>query len=360
MNLQEIINGIKPLDDEAKKLAAARQDSLIKPIGSLGRIEELSVQLAGISGKIDSSFDKKAIIIMCADNGVCEEGVSAAPQAVTLMQAANFKRNITGVGVLSKISKSDMIVIDIGINSDVESENFENKKIKKGTNNIAKEPAMTREEALKAIEIGFLEAEKLYKQGYKVIGTGEMGIGNTTTSGLVIMALSGCGVDEAVGRGAGLTDEAFINKKQLIEKIYKLHKPDVNDPIDVISKIGGLDIAGLVGVFLGAAYYKTPVVIDGIISSAAALAAYRLCENAKEYMIPSHLSEEPGYSVAIKILGTKPYFNLDMRLGEGTGCPFTFLLIDAAEKVIKEMATFEEVNMDNSTLVDIRDIDSEE
>lgn len=355
MELEQILKGIIPLNEEAKKLASKRQDSLIKPIGSLGKIESLSIQLAGISGQIHSDFSKKAIIIMCADNGVCDEGVSAVPQDITLMQAINFKKNITGVGVLSGLSQSDIVVIDIGIKSDVVSENFENRKIKKGTNNIAKEPAMTKEEVLQAIDVGFNEAEKLYKAGYKVIGTGEMGIANTTTSSLVIMSLTGCTIDEAVGRGAGLTDESFTHKKQLIEKIFALHKPNANDPIEVLSKVGGLDIAGLVGVFLGATYYKMPVVIDGIISVSAALVTYRLCETAKEYMIPSHLSEEPGYSAAVKALGIKPYFDLGMRLGEGTGCPFTFLLIDAAEKVIKEMATFEEVNMDNSTLVDIRE-----
>lgn len=359
MNLDQILHGIEPLNEETKKLAKERQDTLIKPIGSLGKIEDLSIQLAGITGNVYGNFSKKAIIIMCADNGVCTEGVSAAPQIVTLMQATNFKKNITGVGVLSKLSDSDMVVIDIGINSDVTSENFENHKIRKGTNNIAEKYAMSREEALQAIDVGFRQVEKLYQAGYKVIGTGEMGIGNTTTSSLIIMSLTGCSIDEAVGRGAGLTDESFSNKKTLIKKILDLHKPNASDPIDVLSKVGGLDIAGLVGVFLGAAHYKIPVVIDGIISATSALLAYRLCERAKDYMIASHISEEPGYSVAIEALGIKPYFDLSMRLGEGSGCPFTFFLIDAAEKIIKEMSTFDEVSMDNSTLVDIRESTTE-
>lgn len=350
MDLYEIIRSIKPRNSEMEALARNRLDSLIKPVGSLGKIEDLSVQLAGITGDIYSSFQKKAIIIMCADNGVYEEGVSPAPQVITLMQALNFQKKITGVGVLSELSNTDMVVVDIGINSDIESANFLNRKIRKGTRNLAKEPAMSREEALRAITTGFEEVKKLHNQGYHVVGTGEMGLANTTTSSLIIMAVTGCSADEATGKGAGLTDELFEHKKQVIRKAYELHKPDASDPIDVVSKLGGFDIAGLVGVFLGAAFYQMPVVIDGVISSAAALLAYKLCENAREYMIPSHCSEEPGYRTAIKALGLDPYFNLGMRLGEGSGCPFTFLLIDAAGKIIKNMVTFEEVNMDNSSV----------
>lgn len=353
MKLQEMIDGIGSLDTSAMERATKRQDSLIKPIGSLGRMEELSVRLAGITGDYSADLRKKAILIMCADNGVYDEAVSLAPQVVTQMQSLNFKKNITGVGVLSKISGSDMVVIDIGINGDAKSENLVDKKIRKGTRNLAHEPAMTREEALKAIEIGFEEVEKLHQAGYAVVGTGEMGLANTTSSALVIMSLTGCSVDEAAGRGAGLDDATFARKKEVIEAAYRLHKPS-GDPVDALSKVGGFDIAGLVGVFLGAAYFKMPVVIDGVISSAAALAAYKLCANAREYMIPSHLSEEPGYAVAMRELGMKPFFDLEMRLGEGSGCPLTFLLIDAAVKIINEMATFEEVSMDNSTLVDIR------
>ncbi|MDR1962830.1 MAG: nicotinate-nucleotide--dimethylbenzimidazole phosphoribosyltransferase [Planctomycetaceae bacterium] len=355
MNLNEIMAQIKPLNREARKLARTIQDSLIKPLGSLGQLEELSVQLAGITGDINFCFNKKAIVIMCADNGVYEEGVSAAPQVVTLMQAINFQKGVTGVGVLSKLSNSEMVVIDIGINSDVVSENFLNRKIRKGTNNLLKECAMTREEVFKAIEIGFEEVQKLHQAGFSVIGTGEMGLGNTTTSSLILMALADCTVDEAVGKGAGLTDEAFAHKKEIVQKAFDLHKPNKNDPIDVLAKVGGFDIAGLVGVYLGAAYYRLPVVIDGVISVTAALAAFQLCEKTKDFMIPSHGSLEPGYNAAIQKLGMKPFFDLGMRLGEGSGCPFTFLLIDAAQMILHQMATFSETAMDNSNFVDIRD-----
>jgi nicotinate-nucleotide--dimethylbenzimidazole phosphoribosyltransferase len=355
MNLDDIITKIQPLNIEAQNLVRNRQNVLIKPLGSLGRLEELSVQLAGITGDMNYRFDKKAVVIMCADNGVYEEGVSAAPQIITLMQALNFQKKITGIGVLSKLSNSEMVVVDIGINSDVVSENMLNRKIRKGTNNLLKEPAMTGEEVFRAITIGFEEVQKLHQAGFSVIGTGEMGLGNTTTSSLILMALTDCGVDEVVGKGAGLTDAAFVHKKEVVRKAFELHKPNKNDPISVLEKVGGFDIAGLVGVYLGAAYYRLPVVIDGVISVAAALIAFQLCEKTRDFMIPSHGSLEPGYKAAIQKLGMKPYFDLEMRLGEGTGCPFTFLLIDAAQMVLNQMATFDDVAMDNSKLIDIRE-----
>ena len=354
MNIEEIIAGIRPLDRDAMQAAAARLDVLVKPIGSLGRLEELAVRLAGVTGDFTSRFPKKAVVVLCADNGVYEEGVSPSPQIVTLMQAMNFRKGITGVGVLSTLSQSDLVVVDIGINGDVASENFLDRKIRKGTHNLAKRPAMTRQEVLQAIDIGFDEVRKLYENGCFVVGTGEMGLGNTTTSSLVVMALTGCSVEEATGKGAGLTEEAFLHKKNVIRNAFELHRPNADDPIGVLEKVGGFDIAGLVGVYLGAAYFRLPVVIDGVISAAAALLAFHLCDKTKDFMIPSHCSEEPGYGVAMNKLGMSPYFNLGMRLGEGSGCPLTFLLIDAAQKIINDMATFEEAAMDNSALVDIR------
>jgi nicotinate-nucleotide--dimethylbenzimidazole phosphoribosyltransferase len=354
MNLEEIIAKIKPLNTDAQNLVRNKQDSLVKPLGSLGRLEELSVQLAGITGDMNHCFNKKVIVIMCADNGVYEEGVSTAPQEITLIMSLNFQKRITGVGVLSQLAGSEMVVVDIGINSDVVSENMVNRKIRKGTNNLLKEAAMTREEVLTAISIGFEEVQKLYQAGFSVIGTGEMGLGNTTTSSLILMALTDCRVDEAVGKGAGLTNEAFVHKKEIVRKAFDLHKPNKNDPIGILEKVGGFDIAGLVGVYLGAAYYRLPVVIDGIISAAAALISFQLCPTARDFMIPSHGSREPGYNIAIQKLGLKPYFDLEMRLGEGSGCPFTFLLIDAAQMILHQMATFGDVSMDSIKLVDIR------
>lgn len=354
MQLNEIIAGIRPPDASTMREAKARLDELIKPIGSLGRIEDLAVQLAGITGQVFGDYSRKATIVFCADNGVYEEGVSAAPQSVTLMQSLNFGKGITGIGVLSKLSGSEVFVVDIGINSDVTSDGIINRKIRKGTSNLAKMPAMTREEALQAIAVGFEQAQSLHAAGYSVLGTGEMGLGNTTTASLVILALTGCTLEEAVGKGAGLSKEAFSRKKQVIQNALAMHHPNPQDPIDVLAKVGGFDIAGMVGAFLGAAYCRMPVVIDGIISAAAALVAQRLCANATHYMVPSHKSDEPGYAPAMRALSLSPYFHLDMRLGEGTGCPFAFLLIDAANRVIRDMATFAETSMDDGALVDIR------
>ena len=349
-----MIAGIRPLDRNAMTAATARLDTLVKPIGSLGKLEELAVRLAGITGGFTARFSKKAVIIMCADNGVYEEGVSLAPQIVTLTQSANFRKGITGVGVLSKLSRSDLAVIDIGINSDVASENFLDRKIRKGTHNLAERPAMSRQEVLQAINIGFDEVRKLHENGYSIVGTGEMGLGNTTTSSLVLMSLTGCSVEEATGRGAGLTEESFLHKKNVVRNAFELHRPSVDDPIGVLEKVGGFDIAGLVGVYLGAAFFRLPVVIDGVISAAAALLAFNLCDKTRDFMIPSHCSEEPGYAVAMKRLNMSPYFNLGMRLGEGSGCPLAFLLVDAAQCIINDMATFDEAAVDNSRLVDIR------
>lgn len=354
MQLQEIIAGIRPLDQAAMDAAKARLDTLIKPIGSLGRLEDLSVQLAGITGNVVGSYRRKATVILCADNGVYEEGVSAAPQSVTLMQTLNFGKGITGIGVLSGLAGSDMIVVDIGVNGEVATDTVLDRKIRKATSNLAKMPAMSREEALRAIDIGFEQVRALYESGYSVVGTGEMGLANTTTASLVVLSLTGCKLEEATGKGAGLTSEAFEHKKQVVRRAFEMHQPNPEDPIDVLSKVGGFDIAGMVGVFLGAAYYRMPVIIDGVISAAAALAAHMLCPDAKHYMVPSHRSDEPGYAPAMRALSLEPYFHLGMRLGEGTGCPFAFLLIDAAERVIRDMATFAEASMEGGKLVDIR------
>ena len=341
---------VSPLDEKAMDAAKSRLDSLIKPLRSLGQIEDLAVQLAGITGDVYGDYEKKAIIVFCADNGVYEEGVSAAPQAVTLTQTLNIQKGITGVGILSKMAGNDLVVVDVGVKSDVPSTGVVHRKIRKGTSNLAKMPAMSRAEAERAIRIGFDEVRKLHEAGYKVVGTGEMGLGNTTTAALTIMALTGCSLEEAVGKGAGLSPEAFAHKKQVIQTAFSLHSPNPKDPIDVLSKVGGFDIAAMAGAFIGAACYRMPVVIDGVISLAAALCAHRLCANARCYMIPSHKSKEPGYLPAMNALGFEPYFHLGMRLGEGSGCPFAFMLIDAALRVMKEMATFKEGAVQNDFL----------
>lgn len=348
--------GIKPAYENSMKEAAERLDKLVKPIGSLGKLEDLAVKISGITGKQMNSFEKKVTIVMAADNGVAEEGVSAAPQPVTTLMTVNILKGVTGIGVLSKHAGADIRVVDIGIASDLEEHPLLIKrKIRKGTSNMAKGPAMSREEAVTAIEIGIETVSKLVKEGYSLFGTGEMGIGNTSTSSAVAMAFLGCRAEDAVGKGVGLTEEAYNNKKAVIERAVRINKPDPTDPIDVLSKVGGFDIAGMTGCFLGAAYNRVPIVVDGLISSAAALAAYKINPLVKDFIITSHCSEEPGYKLVVKEMGLKPMLDLNMRLGEGTGCPLAFNVIEAAEAIISNMATFEEATIVNDFLIDIRE-----
>ena len=346
--------GIRPSYEESKKEAAERLDKLVKPIGSLGKLEDIAVKISGITGKQKNSFEKKVTIIMASDNGVAEEGVSAAPQAVTALMTINFLKGITGVCVLSKHAGADIRVVDIGVGSDLEYPGLINRKVRKGTSNMVKGPAMSREEAISAIETGIEMVSQLVKEGYSLFGTGEMGIGNTSTASAVAMAFLGCSAEEAVGKGVGLTEEGYASKKSVIERAISINKPDPYDPIDVLSKVGGFDIAGMTGCFLGAAYCRVPIVIDGFISAAAALAAYRINPLVRDYIIPSHLSAEPGYSLVINEIGLEPLLDLNMRLGEGSGCPLAFNIIEAAEAIISDMATFEEATIRDDFLIDIR------
>jgi nicotinate-nucleotide--dimethylbenzimidazole phosphoribosyltransferase len=352
--LQDVLAGIKGIDDEVKEKAQKRLDSLVKPIGSLGKLEEMAVQLAAITGNIYPNVEKKAVMIMASDNGVWEEGVSPIPQEVTILQTRNFLKGIAGINVLTKHAGADMKIVDIGINGEIDHPQIMNKKIRKGTCNMAKEPAMTREEAIQAIEVGVEMVKALKEEGYHLLGTGEMGICNTSTSSAVIMCLTGISVDEAVGKGAGVTEKQFIHKKNVIKKAVQINQPDCHDPLDVVAKVGGFDIAGLVGCFLGAAYYKVPIVIDGFISGAAALAAYKMNPLVKEYMITSHHTAEQGFVKAMNELDMEAILHLDMRLGEGSGCAVAFPMIEAAAKVIREMGTFEEGQIDDKDYVDIR------
>ncbi len=346
--------GIRPSYEESKKEAAERLDKLVKPIGSLGKLEDIAVKISGITGKQKNSFEKKVTIIMASDNGVAEEGVSAAPQAVTALMTINFLKGITGVCVLSKHAGADIRVVDIGVGSDLEYPGLINRKVRKGTSNMAKGFAMSKEEAISAIETGIEMVSQLVKEGYNLFGTGEMGIGNTSTASAVAMAFLGCSAEEAVGKGVGLTEEGYASKKSVIERAISINKPDPYDPIDVLSKVGGFDIAGMTGCFLGAAYCRVPIVIDGFISAAAALAAYRINPLVRDYIIPSHLSAEPGYSLVINEIGLEPLLDLNMRLGEGSGCPLAFNIIEAAEAIISDMATFEEATIRDDFLIDIR------
>ncbi len=341
--VNDYIKGIEPSNKEAFKQAQETSMNLLKIPMSLGKVEEVGFKLAAISGEVIGDYEKKCIIIMSADNGITAKGVSSAPKSVTKTMTECFTKNVTGVGVVSSAYGNDLIVYDIGNEQDIEDPLVINKKLMRGTDDFSEGPAMSYETALKGILVGIEAVKDAIDKGYKVIGTGEMGIGNTSSSTAVICALSGCDVASAVGKGTGMVDEeSYNNKVNLIKHAIELNKPNAEDPIDVLAKVGGLDLAGLVGIFIGCAYYKVPVVIDGYISSAAFYIAYRLNNLVKEYAIESHKTMEPGYAVVSKEIGLNPMFDMDMRLGEGSGCPFTFFTIDCAQSMFKNMYTFEQ------------------
>ncbi len=352
--LRETLKNIEKVDEDIKILAQNKLDNMAKPIGGLGKLEDIAVKIAGITGKVENNLDKKNIIVMSSDNGIVEEGVSASPQIFTKILTENMAKGLTGVSVLSEIGKSDITIVDIGVNGDLEDEKIINKKIRKSTSNFTKGPSMSYEEAVKSIEIGIEIGDKIISEGYNIIGTGELGIGNTTTSAALLSCFSNIDIDKITGKGAGLTEEQYLSKKKAIEKGIEVNNPNPEDPIDVLAKVGGFDIGGLCGVFLSGAKNKVPVVIDGFISSAAALLAVKLNPLVKDYMIPSHLSAEQGALYMMDELELSPMLDLEMRLGEGSGCPLAFYIIDSALYVMNNMASFDAANIDKDKLVDIR------
>jgi len=347
------ISQIRDLDEAAMAKAGSRLDDLAKPPGSLGKLEDIAERLAGISGSMVYDTDKRCVIIMSSDNGVFEEGVASAPQPVTYAQTINFTRGITGVAAIAKQFNSDLIIVDVGINADVDHPMIKNRKIRKSTWNIAKGDAMTYDEAVEAILIGVETAIEAAEAGYTLFGAGEMGIANTTTSAAVLCALTGIPAERAAGKGAGLKEEAYRHKIDVVRTAVENNRPDPSDPVDVLSKVGGFDLAALAGVYIGAAYLRIPVVIDGFISIVAALAASRLAPGAKDFMFASHVSFEQGFTHTAEALGIEPCLNLNMRLGEGSGCPIMFAVIDAACAVIRDMATFAEAEIDDEYLEEL-------
>ena len=349
--LQTILSSISSLDRNAMDKARKRQAELAKPPGSLGLLEDLSVQLAGITGRVHNRVDKKHLLVFAGDNGVVAEGVSSAPQSVTLQQTINLTRAKTGASVLAKHFGCDLTVCDVGVCADIKTPAVLNRKIAWGTGNIVKGPAMTRQQALRAILTG---AELARNSNAEVLGIGEMGIGNTTTSSAVLAVLLDAEVEAVTGRGGGLTDEAFMKKKTVIQRAIQVNQPNKDDVIDVLAKVGGFDIAAMCGGFLGAASARKPVVIDGFISAVAALCAVRLCPLVRDYLIPSHESYELGYRLAMNAMDLRPLFLLGMRLGEGSGCPLAFQVLEAACAIINDMATFDEAGINDDYLEEIR------
>lgn len=349
--IEALVRAVQPLDQKAMLAAEAHQARLAKPPGSLGRLEELSVQLAGITGKVHNELPRKQLLVFAADNGVVVEGVSSAPQSVTMQQTINLTRGKTGAAVLAKRFGCGLTVCDVGVNADICESAVLNRKIAYGTQNICAGPAMTREQALQAILTGAAVAENVDADA---VGIGEMGIGNTTTSSAVLGVLLGADVDKVTGRGGGITEESFRKKKAVIRTAIAVNRPNRNDVIDVLAKVGGFDLAAMCGAFLGAAASRRAAVIDGFISAVAALCAVRLCPLVRGYLIPSHASFEIGYRLAMEELALRPLFDLGMRLGEGSGCPLAFQMLDAACAVMNNMASFDEAGINDDYLEEIR------
>lgn len=349
--LDALVREVLPLDRSAMTAAEEYQARLAKPPGSLGRLEEISIQLAGITGRVHNALNKKQLLVFAADNGVVAEGVSSAPQSVTKQQTINLMRGKTGAAVLAKHFGCGLTVCDVGVNADIYESTVLNRKIAYGTQNICTGPAMTREQTLQAILTG---AEIARTADADVIGAGEMGIGNTTTSSAVLAVLLGTDVEAVTGRGGGITEESFRKKKAVIRTAIEVNRPDRDDVVGVLSKVGGFDLAAMCGAFLGAAAARRPAVIDGLISAAAALCAVRLCPNVRGYLVPSHASFEIGYRLAMEAMDLRPLFDLGMRLGEGSGCPLAFQVLDAACAVINDMATFDEAGINDDYLDEIR------
>ena len=349
--IEALVRAVQPLDQKVMLAAETHQARLAKPPGSLGRLEELSVQLAGITGKVHNELPRKQLLVFAADNGVVAEGVSSAPQSVTMQQTINLTRGKTGAAVLAKRFDCGLTVCDVGVNADICESAVLNRKIAYGTQNICAGPAMTREQALQAILTGAAVAENVDADA---VGIGEMGIGNTTTSSAVLAVLLGADVDKVTGRGGGITEESFRKKKAVIRTAIAVNRPNRDDVIDVLAKVGGFDLAAMCGAFLGAAASRRAAVIDGFISAVAALCAVRLCPLVRGYLIPSHASFEIGYRLAMEEMALRPLFDLGMRLGEGSGCPLAFQVLDAACAVMNNMASFDEADINDDYLDEIR------
>ena len=344
MKLMEVIEKIQAPDKNARIACKKRWDSIAKPLNSLGRLEDAIIKIAGIVGSPKVELDKKALVILCADNGVVQEGVTQAGSEVTAIVANNFLKLQSCACVMAKQAGVQVFPIDIGMNTDTNVP--VNKKVAYGTKNFAKEPAMLYTEAVSAIEVGIETVWELKQEGYQIIATGEMGIGNTTTSSAIAAVLLDLKAQVVTGKGAGLSKEGLDRKIQVIQQAIALHNPDKDNPLDVLSKLGGFDIAGMVGLFLGGAVYKVPIVIDGFISCVAALLAVKLAPECVGYMLASHVSREEAGERLLNELKLKPLLTCDMCLGEGSGAIAAMPLFDMALSVYQTMSTFEEIDID--------------
>lgn len=347
MKLEEMAAQIQPLDQIAMEGARQRQNQLTKPAGSLGRLEELSIQLAGIQRNPFPRIKDKAVIVMAGDHGVTVEGVSAYPQEVTPQMVLNFLNGGAAINVLARHAGARVVVVDMGVANDIPSADVTliRRRVGAGTMNLAQGPAMRREQAEESIQSGIEIALAEISKGADILGTGDMGIGNTTPSAAIACALLKVSPEKIAGRGTGVDDDGLKRKISVIEKSLQVNQPDPNDGIDVLAKVGGFEIGGLAGVMIGAASKGVPVMVDGFISTAAALIAVTIAPQCRDYLISAHCSKENGHALMLNGLGLKPLLDLDMRLGEGTGAALGISMADAACKILGEMATFDEAGV---------------
>lgn len=345
--IESIIANIVPLDGEIVEQSRARQMELTKPAGSLGRLEEIAVQIAGITRQVRPSVQRKAVVVMAADHGVVKEGVSAYPADVTPQMVMNFLAGGAAINALAQQAHADVVVVDIGVATDLSHPGLLARKVRAGTANMAQGPAMSRDEMLQAINTGIDVLDRLAEQGLDLVATGEMGIGNTTAASAITASLLNVPVQQVTGRGTGINDVQLEQKIHTIERAIAVNKPDVHDPLDVLMKVGGLEIAGLVGVILEAAVRRIPIVLDGFIASSAALVAYALCPLVRDYLLAGHISVEQGHRLLLEKMGLEPLLRLDLRLGEGTGAVLAMHIIEGAVRTHNDMATFAEANVSN-------------
>ncbi len=355
MELNSILSTITNTNGKFAEEAQTRLDSLTKPQGSLGRLEEFAKQLVAITEKEMPEIDKKVVFTFAGDHGVAGEGVSAFPKEVTPQMVLNFINGGAGINVLARHAGAEVIVVDIGVDYDFSAAGsggnvpLQIRKVVNGTKNMRKGPAMTREEAEKCIAVGIALADEYAKKGYRIFGTGEMGIANTTPSSAIAAVLTDKSVEAVTGRGTGINDDAWINKVQVIKDAIAVNNPDPSDPVDVLAKIGGAEIGGIAGLIIGAAANKVPVIVDGFISTTGALIAYLIEPKTKDYMFAAHMSQEIGHKSILEKIGLRPILDLDLRLGEGTGATLAMTVIEAGLKIYKEMATFAEAAVANKT-----------
>ena len=353
MQLEEIIKGIQPIEQEWIQKARQRTARLVMPTRALGRLHEISERLCGIRKTLEPAINQKAILVMAGDHGVVEEGVSAYPQEVTPAMVQTFLAGGAGINAISRQVGADVWVLDIGIIPDLDTTGLKGadrllvEKVGKGTANFAKGPAMSRQEAEKALLIGFDQASKLIEQGADILGTGDMGIGNTTPSAAVGTVITGVSLAEMVGRGTGVDDAGLARKREIVRRGIEINHPDPEDGLDVLAKVGGFEIGGIAGSILAGAFRRRAVVIDGFISTAGALIADALCPLVKDYLFAGHCSAEPGHRIMLKHLGLDPILDLGMRLGEGTGAALAIGVIESAVRMFKEVFTFEEAGVAN-------------